>query len=31
LLKGAASQAIQCANISLGLASEYSLLTAGNY
>jgi N-acetyl-gamma-glutamyl-phosphate reductase len=31
LLKGAASQAIQCANISLGLPSEYSLLTAGNY
>ena len=30
LLKGAASQAIQCANISLGLPSEYSLLTAGN-
>lgn len=29
LLKGAASQAIQCANISLGLPSEYSLLTAG--
>lgn len=26
LLKGAASQAIQCANISLGLPSEYSLL-----
>ncbi|MFB0979874.1 MAG: N-acetyl-gamma-glutamyl-phosphate reductase [Alteromonadaceae bacterium] len=26
LLKGAASQAIQCANISLGLSSEYSLL-----
>ncbi|MBA6338785.1 N-acetyl-gamma-glutamyl-phosphate reductase [Colwellia sp. BRX8-7] len=26
LLKGAASQAVQCANISLGLASEYSLL-----
>ncbi|MFT5756743.1 MAG: N-acetyl-gamma-glutamyl-phosphate reductase [Alteromonadaceae bacterium] len=33
LLKGAASQAVQCANISLGLASEYSLLNssaAGN-
>ncbi len=26
LLKGAASQAIQCANISLGLPSEYSLI-----
>ncbi|WP_033083859.1 N-acetyl-gamma-glutamyl-phosphate reductase [Colwellia psychrerythraea] len=26
LLKGAASQAVQCFNISLGLASEYSLL-----
>jgi len=26
LLKGAASQAVQCANISLGLPSEYSLL-----
>lgn len=26
LLKGAASQAIQCANISLGLASSYSLI-----
>lgn len=33
LLKGAASQAVQCANISLGLSSEYSLLSAnlGNY
>ena len=29
LLKGAASQAIQCANISLGLPSEYSLLMPG--
>ncbi len=29
LLKGAASQAIQCANISLGLPSEYSLLPNG--
>lgn len=29
LLKGAASQAIQCANISLGLPSEYSLLPQG--
>jgi len=28
LLKGAASQAVQCANISLGLPSEYSLLTS---
>ena len=27
LLKGAASQAVQCANISLGLPSEYSLLS----
>ena len=27
LLKGAASQAVQCANISLGLSSEYSLLS----
>ena len=26
LLKGAASQAVQCANISLGLSSEYSLV-----
>jgi N-acetyl-gamma-glutamyl-phosphate reductase len=26
LLKGAASQALQCFNISLGLPSEYSLL-----
>lgn len=26
LLKGAASQAVQCANISLGLTSEYSLI-----
>jgi len=31
LLKGAASQAIQCANISLGLASEYSLVPMGGY
>ena len=30
LLKGAASQAIQCANISLGLPSEYSLVMSGN-
>lgn len=30
LLKGAASQAIQCANISLGLPSEYSLLLPGS-
>ncbi|MDG1753110.1 MAG: N-acetyl-gamma-glutamyl-phosphate reductase [Thalassotalea sp.] len=33
LLKGAASQAVQCANISLGLPSEYSLAsqnTSGN-
>ncbi|MGB1262852.1 MAG: N-acetyl-gamma-glutamyl-phosphate reductase [Cognaticolwellia sp.] len=30
LLKGAASQAIQCANITLGLPSEYSLLPIGN-
>lgn len=30
LLKGAASQAVQCANISLGLPSEYSLLTTQN-
>ena len=29
LLKGAASQAVQCANISLGLPSEYSLLVQG--
>ena len=29
LLKGAASQAIQCANITLGLPSEYSLLLQG--
>ncbi len=29
LLKGAASQAVQCANISLGLASEYSLVPKG--
>ena len=28
LLKGAASQAMQCFNISLGLASEYSLISA---
>ena len=28
LLKGAASQAVQCFNISLGLASEYSLLNS---
>jgi len=28
LLKGAASQAVQCANISLGLPSEYSLLNS---
>ncbi len=28
LLKGAASQAVQCFNISLGLASEYSLISA---
>ncbi|WP_440876998.1 N-acetyl-gamma-glutamyl-phosphate reductase [Thalassotalea sp. PLHSN55] len=28
LLKGAASQAVQCANISLGLPSEYSLTAA---
>ena len=28
LLKGAASQALQCFNISLGLPSEYSLLTS---
>lgn len=27
LLKGAASQAVQCANIALGLPSEYSLVT----
>ncbi|GLX78136.1 N-acetyl-gamma-glutamyl-phosphate reductase [Thalassotalea insulae] len=27
LLKGAAAQAVQCANISLGLASHYSLVT----
>ncbi|GAA6204766.1 N-acetyl-gamma-glutamyl-phosphate reductase [Thalassotalea sp. SU-HH00458] len=30
LLKGAASQAVQCANISLGLPSEYSLLIQQN-
>ncbi|MDO6445048.1 N-acetyl-gamma-glutamyl-phosphate reductase [Colwellia sp. 1_MG-2023] len=30
LLKGAASQAVQCANISLGLPSEYSLLATQN-
>lgn len=30
LLKGAASQAVQCANISLGLPSEYSLLVQQN-
>ncbi len=29
LLKGAASQAVQCANISLGLPSEYSLTHTG--
>ena len=29
LLKGAASQAIQCANISMGLPSEYGLLPSG--
>ncbi|OUR80615.1 N-acetyl-gamma-glutamyl-phosphate reductase [Colwellia psychrerythraea] len=28
LLKGAASQAVQCFNISLGLASEYSLISS---
>ncbi|MCJ8296528.1 MAG: N-acetyl-gamma-glutamyl-phosphate reductase, partial [Colwellia sp.] len=28
LLKGAASQAVQCFNISLGLASEFSLINA---
>ena len=30
LLKGAASQAIQCANISLGLPSHYSLIKGAN-
>ncbi|XQW84835.1 N-acetyl-gamma-glutamyl-phosphate reductase [Thalassotalea piscium] len=30
LLKGAASQAIQCANISLGLASDYALIKRAN-
>ena len=30
LLKGAASQAIQCVNISMNLPSEYSLLPLGN-
>jgi N-acetyl-gamma-glutamyl-phosphate reductase len=30
LLKGAASQAVQCLNISLGLPSEYSLLLLNN-
>jgi len=29
LLKGAASQALQCANISLGLSSDYSLIPKG--
>jgi N-acetyl-gamma-glutamyl-phosphate reductase len=30
LLKGAASQAVQCANISMGLPSDYSLLPSGS-
>jgi N-acetyl-gamma-glutamyl-phosphate reductase len=31
LLKGAAAQAIQCANISMGLASEYALVPSNTY
>ena len=31
LLKGAAAQAIQCANLSFGLPSEYSLLASGSW
>jgi len=31
LLKGASSQALQCFNISLGLPSEYSLISPSNY
>jgi len=30
LLKGAASQAVQCANISMGLSNEYGLITPTN-